>query len=74
MQSNHDFGVAATLAVNAHGWPAPYGPFGATVRSFDLMLAGGDVVTCSPTENAELFSLAMEPTGSSGSSWISRWR
>ena len=23
MQSNHDFGVAATFSVNAHGWPAP---------------------------------------------------
>jgi FAD/FMN-containing dehydrogenase len=59
MQSNHDFGVAATFSVNAHGWPAPYGPFGSTVRSLRLMLASGDVVTCSPTENAELFSLAM---------------
>ena len=59
MQSNHDFGVAATFSVNAHGWPAPYGPFGSTVRSLRLMLASGDVVTCSPDENAELFSLAM---------------
>ena len=59
MQSNNDFGVAATLSVNAHGWPAPYGPFGTTVRSFRLMLASGDLVTCSPTENPELFALAM---------------
>src|SRR6185295_17040235 len=59
MQSNHDFGIGATFSVNAHGWPAPYGPFGSTVRSCRLMLASGDVVTCSPTENAELFSLAM---------------
>ena len=28
MQSNNDFGVAATFSVNAHGWPVPYGPFG----------------------------------------------
>jgi FAD/FMN-containing dehydrogenase len=59
MQSNHDFGVAATLAVNAHGWPVPYGPFGVTVRSFRLMLASGEVVTCSRTENAPLFGLVM---------------
>ena len=59
MQSNHDFGVAATLCVNAHGWPAPYGPFGTTVRSFRLMLASGDLVACSPTENPELFALVM---------------
>lgn len=59
MQSNHDFGVAATLSVNAHGWPAPYGPFGTTVRAIRLMLASGDLVTCSPAEHAELFGLAM---------------
>lgn len=59
MQSNHDFGVAATLSVNAHGWPVPYGPFGATVRAFRMMLASGELVTCSPSENAELFALAM---------------
>ena len=57
MQSNHDFGVGATLSVNAHGWPVPYGPFGATVRAFRLMLASGDVLTCSPVENTELFEL-----------------
>jgi FAD/FMN-containing dehydrogenase len=59
MQSNHDFGVAATFSVNAHGWPVSYGPFGSTVRSCRLMLASGDLVTCSSAENAELFSLAM---------------
>ena len=59
MQSNSDFGVAATFSVGAHGWPVPYGPFGATVRSLRLMLATGDIVTCSRSENAELFRLAM---------------
>jgi FAD/FMN-containing dehydrogenase len=59
MQSNRDFGVAATFGVNAHGWPVPYGPFGSTVRSLRLMLADGTVVTSSRTENQELFQLAM---------------
>ena len=59
MQSNADFGVASTFCVNAHGWPVPYGPFGSTVRSFKLMLADGTIVTCSRTENSELFGLAM---------------
>ena len=59
MQSNSDFGVAATFSVGAHGWPVPYGPFGSTVRSLRLMLASGDIVTCSRTENAELFRMAM---------------
>ena len=59
MQSNSDFGVASTFSVNAHGWPVPYGPFGSTVRSLRLMLADGEIVTCSRTENPELFGLAM---------------
>jgi FAD/FMN-containing dehydrogenase len=59
MQSNHDFGVAGTLSVNAHGWPVPFGPFGATVRSFRLVLASGDLVTCSRTEHRDLFALVM---------------
>ena len=59
MQSNNDFGVGATLSVNAHGWPTPYGPFGATVHSFRLMLGSGELVTCSHAENPELFALAV---------------
>jgi FAD/FMN-containing dehydrogenase len=58
-QSNHDFSVGGTLSVNAHGWPVPFGPFGSTVRRFRMMLADGSVVTCSATENAELFRLAV---------------
>lgn len=52
MQSNSDFGVAATFSVNAHGWPTPYGPFGTTVRSFRMMMSDGSIVSCSRTENA----------------------
>ncbi|WP_299846662.1 FAD-binding oxidoreductase [uncultured Paracoccus sp.] len=59
MQSNHDFGLAATFSVNAHGWPVPHGPMGSTVRSLTMMLPDGEVVTCSRTENAELFGMAM---------------
>jgi FAD/FMN-containing dehydrogenase len=59
MQSNNDFGVASTFSVNAHGWPAPYGPFGSTVRSLRLMLADGEIVECSRDKESELFGLAM---------------
>ncbi|MEW6450000.1 MAG: FAD-binding oxidoreductase [Pseudomonadota bacterium] len=59
MQSNSDFSVGGTLSVNAHGWPAPFGPFGTTVKSFRLMLADGTLLTCSPNENPELFGLAI---------------
>jgi FAD/FMN-containing dehydrogenase len=59
MQSNHDFSVAGTLSVNAHGWPVPFGPFGSTVRALRLMLADGTIVSCSRTDNADLFSLVI---------------
>lgn len=59
MQSNNDFGVAATYSVNAHGWAVPYGPMGATVRSVRMVLADGSLVTASRTENPDLFSAAM---------------
>jgi FAD/FMN-containing dehydrogenase len=59
MQSNHDFSVGGTLSVNAHGWPVPFGPFGSTLQRFRIMLADGSVLTCSNSENAELFRLAV---------------
>lgn len=59
MQSNADFGVAATFSVGAHGWPIPYGPMGATVRRVQMVLADGSLVTASRSENADLFRAAM---------------
>jgi FAD/FMN-containing dehydrogenase len=59
MQSNSDFTLGGAFSVNAHGWAAPMGPVGSTVRSLRLMLASGEVVTCSRTQEPELFSLAM---------------
>lgn len=58
MQSNHDFSVGGTLSVNAHGWPAPFGPFCSTLRSFRMMLADGSIVQCSREKDNELFALA----------------
>jgi FAD/FMN-containing dehydrogenase len=59
MQSNSDFTLGGAFSVNAHGWAVPMGPVGTTVRSLRLMLADGQVVTCSRTQEAELFGLAM---------------
>ncbi|MDB5424763.1 MAG: D-arabinono,4-lactone oxidase [Phenylobacterium sp.] len=59
MQSNSDFTLGGTFSVNAHGWAAPMGPMGSTVRSVRLMLADGQIVTCSRTREPELFGLAM---------------
>lgn len=59
MQSNNDFSVGGTLAVNAHGWAVPYGAFASSVRSFQLMLADGTVLSCSPHENHDVFRAAI---------------
>jgi len=59
MQSNHDFGVASTFSVNAHGWPVPFSGCGSTVRAITMLLADGTTVTCSRTENPDLFRHAM---------------
>ncbi|MEO9781758.1 MAG: FAD-binding oxidoreductase [Sedimentitalea sp.] len=66
MQSNNDFGIAATFCVNAHGWPVKEGPMGSTVRSFDMILPDGDLVTCSRSENADLFGMTMGGYGLTG--------
>ncbi len=66
MQSNNDFGVAGTFCVNAHGWPVPFGPFGSTVRSLNLMLADGELVTCSRSQESALFQTTMGGYGLTG--------
>ncbi|MGB3407684.1 MAG: FAD-binding oxidoreductase [Jannaschia sp.] len=66
MQSNHDFGVAATFCVNAHGWPAPFGPMGSSVRSLRMVVPSGELVSASRTENADLFAQTMGGYGLTG--------
>jgi FAD/FMN-containing dehydrogenase len=59
MQSNDDFSIGGSLSVNCHGWQFDRPPIASTVVSFRLILAGGKIITCSRTENAELFSLVL---------------
>lgn len=66
MQSNNDFGVASTFCVNAHGWPVPFSAFGSTVRSLRLIRPDGGLITCSRTQNAEQFNMAMGGYGLTG--------
>lgn len=66
MQSNNDFGVAATFCVNAHGWPVPFGPMGATVREIDLITPDGELVTCSREVESDLFNMTMGGYGLTG--------
>lgn len=58
-QSSNDFAVGAAVSVNAHGWPAPRGPVGSTIRSLTVMTADGEVVECSPTKERDLFRLVV---------------
>ena len=66
MQSNHDFTVGGSLSVNCHGWHTNSEPIAGTVRSLRLLTADGDVVACSPQENAELFHIALGGYGMFG--------
>lgn len=59
MQSNHDFTVGGSVSANCHGWPANRPPIASTVQSFRLLKADGTIVSCSRTQNRELFSLAL---------------
>ena len=59
MQTNDDFSVGGSLSVNAHGWQFDRGPISSTVQAFDLLLATGEVLHCSRTENQELFGLVL---------------
>jgi FAD/FMN-containing dehydrogenase len=56
MQSNDDFTVGGSLAVNCHGWQQRLAPIASTVRSLRVVTAAGDTVTCTrDNEHRELF-------------------
>ena len=59
MQTNNDFSVGGSISVNCHGWQNDAPPIASTVESFRLLIASGEIVLCSRTENRELFSLAL---------------
>ncbi len=55
MQSTDIFSVGASISVNAHGMDHQAGAVFGSVRSLELMLATGRVVTCSRETNSDLF-------------------
>lgn len=59
MQSNNPFTIGGSLSVNCHGWQPNHAPIASTVESFRLMKSDGTILTCSRTENPELFSLVL---------------
>jgi FAD/FMN-containing dehydrogenase len=59
MQSINIFTVGGTMSVNAHGIAHRPGPLAGTVKSFHIMLSSGEIKRASPTENPELFRMAL---------------
>ena len=55
MQSYASFTVGGSLSVNVHGRYVGQGPLIGSVRSIEVVLADGQLVQASPSENAELF-------------------
>ena len=66
MQSYANFTVGGSLRVNAHGRYVGLGPLILSVRRIALVLAGGERVEASPTENAEVFYGAIGGYGGLG--------
>jgi FAD/FMN-containing dehydrogenase len=58
MQSYCSFSVGGTIAVNAHGITSDYGMY-ESVISLDVIDSTGQRLTCSRTQNRELFSLVI---------------
>lgn len=59
MQSYANFTVGGSLSVNCHGRYVGLGPVIISVRSVDLILASGELIHASRTENKELFSASI---------------
>ncbi len=59
MQSNNSFSVGGSLSANCHGWQHGRPPICDTVRHFRLMKADGSIVTCSRSQDPELFSMVL---------------
>ena len=55
MQSTDIFSVGGSISVNAHGMDHQAGSVAGSIRSLQVMLADGTKVTCSPTQNRDLF-------------------
>lgn len=59
MQSINIFTIGGALSVNAHGIAHKPGTVAPTVLSLRIMLSNGQINNASPTENPELFRLAL---------------
>lgn len=59
--------VAGGAAMNVHGKNAwKIGTFGQHITEFDMMLPSGEIITCSPAENSDIFHAAIGGFGMLG--------
>lgn len=66
MQSYANFTVGGSLSVNVHGRYVGQGPLILAVRRIAIVLASGECVEASPTDNAEIFHGAIGGYGGLG--------
>jgi FAD/FMN-containing dehydrogenase len=66
MQSYSNFTVGGSVSVNAHGRYVGHGPVAHSVRALQLVLANGDLVEASRTQNVDLFRAALGGYGALG--------
>lgn len=66
MQTYANFTVGGSLSVNVHGRYIGLGPLILSVRAIAMVLANGDLVEASPTQNPELFYGAIGGYGGLG--------
>lgn len=66
MQTYANFTVGGALSVNAHGRYMGLGPVVLSVRTITLVLANGEVIEASRTQNAVLFNAAIGGYGGVG--------
>ena len=58
--------LGGVVGTGTHGTGRTLGSFSADVASFRLLLANGELIHCSPTENAEIFSAGRTSMGMLG--------
>ena len=66
MQTYANFTVGGSLSVNVHGRYVQEGPVVLSVKQIKIVLANGDLVTASPTENKAIFYGAIGGYGGIG--------
>ena len=59
MQSYNNFSIGGSISINAHGRDIRYGSVINGIQSIQMILANGDLISASRTENSDLFKAAI---------------